>query len=267
MSRVLSSISASALLVAAGLSGSSMAAVSYSTSFESPFTTGALAGQQGWVTSAAGGSTAMQVASTPGLARTGSQYVTYNTNVTLGTQWQWFEPQAQTAADLADPANSIVRASVWVNVYSASAASGVTRISYAGLDCYDITGSTRLGFIRVASNGFVQINNGSASSLQASITGFSLNQWNKVTIEFDYAADKIRWYFNDALITPTAGYDTFLGTTFGDADVFGSRSTATGTTTGGHTLLWDDYSVQTVPAPGALALLGVAGLVGARRRR
>lgn len=257
-----------ALLTVGGLAGSAAAALSYTTSFESPFTTGALAGQQGWVTSASGGSTAMSVTGASGQSRTGTQAVSYNTNLVSGTQWQWFEPQAQTAADLADPANSIVRASVWVNVFSASAATGVTRISYAGLDCYNPAGTTRLGFIRVASNGFVQINNGGTSTLQAAITGFSLNQWNKVTIELDYGADKLRWFFNDVQLNTSgsAGYDTFTATDFGDADIYGTRSTAAGTTTGGHTLLWDDYTVETVPTPGAIALLGLAGLAARRRR-
>jgi hypothetical protein len=30
---------------------------------------------------------------------------------------------------------------------------------------------------------------------------------------------------------------------------------------------FDNFAINTVPAPGALALLGVAGLVGAKRRR
>jgi len=263
MTRVLPRVSASALLVAATLSGSTFAAVSYSTSFESPaIGLGTLAGKQGWVTQAAGGSTAFQVANTAGLAKTGSQYVTYNTSTTSGSQWQWYGAQSQTATDLANPASSIVRASVWVNVYSASSTS-TTRVSYAGLDCYGLSGTSNLGFIRVGSNGTVQINNGSASVLSASIAGFTLNKYYKVAIEFDYGADKIRWYLNDVPVTGSAGYDTFTGTTWGDADLYGTRSSGSG----GHTLLWDDYSVQTVPAPGAIALLGLAGLVGARRRR
>jgi hypothetical protein len=254
--------------VPSAMATSAGAAVSYSTSFEAPFTSGGLAGQQGWVTLAGGGSTAFQVANVAGRARTGTQYVTYSTASISGSNWQWFEPQAQTATDLADPASSIVRVSVWVNVFAASAATGVTRISYAGLDCYDITGVGRLGFIRIGSNGTIDLNNGT-SAISGTMTGFALNQWNKVSIEFDYGADKLRWYLNDVQIVTSAvaGFDTFTATTFGDADIYGTRSTATGTTTGGHTLLWDDYSVQTIPAPGAIALLGVAGLVGARRRR
>ena len=58
-----------------------------------------------------------------------------------------------------------------------------------------------------------------------------------------------------AAFDPTAG--TYLA----------SRSTSTYATTG--TLRFDDVPINgpLIPAPGALALLGVAGLVGARRRR
>jgi hypothetical protein len=258
-----SSLAACAASVVAASAG---AAVSYSTSFEAPFTTGDIAGQQGWATSVEGGSSGFIVGNVAGRARTGTQYVSTDTSLN-SSGWQWWEGsastggQAQTAAQLAEPGSSIVRVSSWVNVFAAAAST--TRTSYAGIQGYDGAVAS-MGFIRVTSAGGLQLNNGT-TTLAATITGFALNQWNKIGIEFDYGADKIRFYFNDVLIdlSSQSGFDAFTKTSFGDIDLFRSRTSGTG----GHTLLWDDYSVETIPAPGAIALLGVAGLVGARRRR
>jgi hypothetical protein len=88
----------------------------------------------------------------------------------------------------------------------------------------------------------------------ASGTGDAWYQ-RSVTLGAEYANTANFGFRVLAAFDPTAG--TYLA----------SRSTSTYATTG--TLRFDDVTINgtLIPAPGALALLGVAGLVGARRRR
>lgn len=109
-----------------------------------------------------------------------------------------------------------------------------------------------------------------AGTASVALTGFTLNTYYQLSIAFDFGADKLRWYVNGSQINTSslAGFDTFTATDFGDADLYAVRAAApVGTSTGSHVLGFDDFSVVSTPAPGAIALLGVAGLVGARRRR
>ena len=56
------------------------------------------------------------------------------------------------------------------------------------------------------------------------------------------------------------------GTAVDELDLIGSVNSGTAAQ-GGTTGYYDNIQVTSSPAPGALALLGVAGLAGARRRR
>jgi MYXO-CTERM domain-containing protein len=258
-------ISPAVIACTLALNSLSSGALSYSTSFESPFTVGALPGQQTWT--AGGFSNSFSVSNTAGQARTGSQFVSVNTGNFSGNggAWSW-KDTPQTAAELAS--QPIVTASAWVKVFSAT--SGATRISWAGIDAYDAAGTVRLGAIQLGSNGKVTLFNNSGSSASIGIVGFTLNTWYKVSIDFDYGAGKLRWYFNDVGINTSAiaGFDALTSTNFGHADLYAFRSASpTGSSTGSHVLHFDDFSVVTTPAPGAIALLGAAGLVRSRRRR
>ena len=51
-----------------------------------------------------------------------------------------------------------------------------------------------------------------------------------------------------------------------DADLGGYRTNQTGTS-GGAIMRFDNYLVELIPAPSSVALLGLGGLVAARRRR
>jgi MYXO-CTERM domain-containing protein len=68
------------------------------------------------------------------------------------------------------------------------------------------------------------------------------------------------------------GFDFEVGTTGGGSgdpaiDLIGGEGTQPGWGNGSHSVDLLHYDFSTVPAPGALALLGLAGLTSRRRRR
>jgi MYXO-CTERM domain-containing protein len=258
--------SLAALSVLASASAAT-AAVNYSTSFESPFTTAALPGQQGWATTGASGN--FIVGNVAGRARTGTQYVGYDytTGTSTTSRLSWIA-QTQTAAQLAtDP---IVTMSTWVQILTPAA--GTTRVTGGGLAAYSSTGSF-LASTRIRSDGALVVASNFGTSGVAgalSITNFAFGTYYQVSMTLNYSTNRVSFAINGSAVNTSAitGLDTFVGTTFGDADLYITRSNpTTGTATGGHFVTFDDYSVTSTPAPGSIALLAVAGIVGSRRRR
>jgi len=103
----------------------------------------------------------------------------------------------------------------------------------------------------------------------------SFNTSYRFTISADFInganADQVTYSIfsssNTLLASATIGsWETFYSNGGVDALQFTTRSNVNGN---GPMAYIDNlsYSVSTIPAPGAIALLGLAGLVGARRRR
>lgn len=257
---------AAAMIAAVGASAS--AATLYATSFEAPtFAVGALNLQDGW-TAASSPASLFQVNGAAGFARTGSQFVFANTanQTSTGSNWN-FRPTI--VAPVTAP-NSTIRASVWTAVLNNTTAA-VGRQSAGGIDLYDDTGSVRLGAMRVRNDGAVVLINSAGASGTLGAGSVTANAYNQVTIEADFAAQKVRWFINGIQIDTSglgATFGNFSATGFGDADLYAVRTnTQASGTSGGHTVLFDDFSVDAVPTPGALSVLGLAGLIAARRRR
>ena len=255
------------VIAALACAGSLQAGLSYSTSFESPFTAAALANQQGWAPTTAGASGNYAVGNAAGRARTGSQYAQYDytSGTSTASRWSWID-QPQTAAQLAS--DWIVTTSVWVQILTPAA--GTTRITGGGLDAYNFAGSGRLGAMRLQSDGKLVLINSAGSSGSLNVTGFAFNTYYQLSMSLNFQTNKISWSFNGSTINTSsiAGLDTFVGTDFGDTDLYITRANpSSGTAAGGHLVTFDDYSISSTPAPGAVALLGVAGLIASRRRR
>jgi len=93
--------------------------------------------------------------------------------------------------------------------------------------------------------------------------------WTKFAVSWNRATSEVFWYYS---VDGGANYVGFTVTgavlNSWDAyewDYYGSN--ASGTTLSAGSATFGDLSIYTTPAPGAVALIGVAGLVGSRRRR
>jgi len=95
------------------------------------------------------------------------------------------------------------------------------------------------------------------------------------SLYIDWAANSINWTFHGAVTGSMAdGYNGFeievatTGGNWGDPgiDLIGIEGVQGGWGGGSHSEDQHEYTFSTVPAPGAVALLGLAGLYGRRRR-
>lgn len=88
---------------------------------------------------------------------------------------------------------------------------------------------------------------------------FVREAWAQIRLEIDLDADTVTSFYNDQMVaTGTWTSSATSLTSIGAVDLFGNNSTP---------VYYDDISLTPVPAPGALALLGLSGLVARGRRR
>jgi MYXO-CTERM domain-containing protein len=97
-----------------------------------------------------------------------------------------------------------------------------------------------------------------------------------ISVEVDWANNTIEWNFSNLVemlvMEGATGFDFEFGTTGGGMgdpaiDLIGAEGTQPGWGGGSTSTDLSHYDFSTVPAPGALALLGLAGLTSRRRRR
>jgi hypothetical protein len=222
----------------------------FGTGFESPFTPGSINGQQGWTTFAgnpatpaisaahpAGGSQHLRNSKGPGSS--GSLNGAFSPN---------FGPQ---------PAGRYI-----VSVDFASNDPGGADHMLVGQAPSQGFLSWRLHF--TWQNQILVLDRTSpGGSLVFVNTGHTWSpdgQYRNVTVDFDADADQIRYYYGGNLVWETQ-YGIVAGTSIEQVILFGDNFYNPGGWGD-----WDNLSV-TIPAPGALALLGLAGLAGTGRRR
>lgn len=126
--------------------------------------------------------------------------------------------------------------------------------TYVGLTVDFTQGKVFLGFDNTRTSGGLALQSG----------------WNNLKIGLT-SAGTINYYLNSTLVGSAAGSYQWLANAADSAiNLYGDTYFSPGyaTPTGNVSALFDNLVVSSsIPAPGALALLGAAGLVGSRRRR
>lgn len=252
-----------ALAIAAG---TATAQLPYATGFEAPaYAPGALSPQNGWVeiNGGTGAPTSnIAVVNNAANAYAGDQYASTNT----GT-WGAFASNTSRFAWADNPSGaSPVDGSLRCFVGTPSG----TLLSGGGMFMFGTTtspGDTNIGGMRLLTSGALQLFNGAGAGIgfAADPVNFPVNAYNEMRIVADLSLGTLNYYINGIHLNPFLG--TFAATcptgqTFNDIDLYAVRG---GSGTGGSDIRWDNINVT--PTPGALALLGLGGIVAGRRRR
>lgn len=287
-------VSALALIAAAGGIASARPVV-YSTNFDSnpPFTAGNVNGKDSWLAfGSAGTSTTSRavVVNNAANAHSGSQYIESNmtawTADTTSLTYRYGAAYRETALSAADvAANPIVHVSMAISLNSATG----TRTDYA----LDVNLSKTTSLFLINQIGLINIGSGSqagsyvyvgtanennAEIFSGSTAGAYLNSWHVFDTYINYATGLVSMSVDgvslDAALDAASYSRTFDNTGasgyFDQARIFSERDRpASGTSSGGALARYDDVLVETqaVPTPGSAALVGVGGLLIARRRR
>jgi len=202
-------------------------------------------------------------------AKNGSQWILANApTAAVPTRWQW------TNAPVTDfSVNSTVVGSADIKLVSPASGS-VTRSTVAGLQMYTAAVDLicQIGVLVDAENTYglgagrmvLQLSFGDATGVAYDLGASNvLNTYVNLGLAVNFQTNTVTGYYNGVAL-PDVGSAGGVSD-FHDLDMIVGRST---TTTGGTAARagFDNYSVSTVPTPGAIALLGVAGLASRRRR-
>jgi MYXO-CTERM domain-containing protein len=259
-----------AATAAAVLCASSQAALIYATDFDT-YTSANLSGQTAWIGTGGNwattgsvntGQTAFSVTSNPSGSGKSVRMTTEKWNfggrtkgyLDLSNSGKW-----AAASTGANAGTKVLRAEA--DIYVASGQSVVT--SY-GIMIGDTSFSYSCGMMINNSGQVWTANNGYALANRTNRTTASLNTWNKFRIDWDTVSGNAKAYLNGTLIadyTPTNKSGVFAVQLFTTTDNGSSGSTSLN----GYGFA-DNFSVSSVPAPGAAALVGLAGLMARRRR-
>jgi hypothetical protein len=261
---------ASVMASVAALSAASAvsASVFYSTGFEAPdFNPGDVNGQSGWTTydptfTTGGGNFASITTGAPA-GFTGSQALRFDggTAATSSPRYAWGPNYGSAFTTAAAAGENVLYAST--SMYLASAQTSTARL---GMVSFDATGAKILtGFYVQANTGIVYLlanyNNAGTINNFAFNTNVTIgfDQWVNFTTTWNQATGRMEvyWGANGFFVDGAAA-----GSVADETDYYATRNGSTIASTA----YFDNFEVGAIPAPGAIALLGLAGLAARRRR-
>jgi hypothetical protein len=262
-------LAASAVAVVAA---SSQAALIYSTNFDT-YTNGNISGQSAWT--GTGGSWAVtgsmntgqlagSIVANPASGGTGK-------SVRLTTEKWNFNGRTKVWLDLSNSgkwAAASTGANSGTKVLRAEAdiyvAAGQPVTSSFGMMIGDTSFSYSCGMMITNSGQVWTANNGYAAANRTNRTTAALDTWHKFMIDWDTVSGNAKAYLNGTLIadyTPTNKSGVYAVQLFTTTD-----NGASGSTTNNSFGFADNFSVSSVPSPGAVALVAMAGVMARRRR-
>jgi len=247
-------------------SAASASVTFYSTGFDSSegYTVGDITGQNGWSTfqPGAGGGYANVTNSAPS-GFGGDQALAFNSGTDANTSPRYAWPAGYGAQFTAAAATGDNVAVSQVSMYMAS---GSTSTERSGMVVYDASGSKILtGFYVQANTGLVYLlanyNNAGTINNFAFNTNVTIgyNQWVNFTTTWNQATGRMEvfWGSNGFFVDGAAA-----GSVADETDFYATRNGSTVA----NTVYFDNLAIGAVPTPGAIALLGLAGLAARRRR-
>jgi len=238
----------------------------YSTGFDSSqgYTAGDINGQNGWATYEPGGGSAyanVTFTAPAGFSGDGAMAMDSGTSGTTSPRYAWPGLYDSTWGSLVSQGfNKLVtRNQLYIG-------SGSTSTARFGLVNFDSSGTKILsGYYVQANTGTLYMlgyyNNAGTLNNFAFNTGLTLgfNEWVEVTTTWDATTGRFEVFWGtNGFFVDGAG----AGSSASETDFYVTRNGSTVATTA----YFDNLNIEAVPAPGAIALLGLAGLAGRRRR-
>ena len=254
-------------LAATAVASAASAGVIYSTGVDTSegYTFGDINGQNGWSTfqPGAGGGFANVTGSAPsGFGGDGA--LQFNSGTDANTSPRYAGGPTYDAAWQNEVANGNTIHYTTVSMYLGSGQNSTARL---GSVTFDSTGTKILsGFYVQANTGAVYMlgyyNNAGTLNNFAFNTNATIgfNQWVTFTTTWDSVTGQFQVFWgSNGFYVNGAG----AGSVASETDMYNTRN---GSTTAA-TAYFDNLEIGAIPGPGALALLGVAGIVTGRRRR
>ena len=162
----------------------------------------------------------------------------------------------------------VLRISWDMNV-TQSVTPGVTFGPFFGVEGYDEFNNVPklIGSLGVdATTGDILYQDGFDGALVETDAVAPFGQWNRYLLEIDYNADEYSVFFNGTRLATTDFVDDGI-TGFTDAPLAALAATGDTIASATGTAYFDNYSIEIVPEPSALAVVGLGSLALLRRRR